>query len=80
MAKVIEQFTDSRDGTRKYPWHEWTDGRVWRAVQGEDFAVSPATFRSSLTNRASKQGMKCTSRVNTREGTVEFQFIPKGDA
>jgi hypothetical protein len=56
----------------KYPWSEWTDGRVWILKQGEDFDVSPLAMRSLIYTRATKNGMSATTRVRGEE--LRFQF------
>lgn len=47
MAEAIdEQIPDKR----RLPWDEWTDGRAWRFVQGEDFEGDADEFRNRFYN------------------------------
>src|SRR5947207_2710694 len=56
----------------RYPWGLWMRGRKWRLEQGEDFEPSVTSFRQQLYNRALKEGVTVTTRI---DGTaIEFQF------
>jgi hypothetical protein len=59
-------------GNRKYPWDKWQNGRIHVAKRGEDFEIDVEEFRKSVNVRASKVGMKATTRVNG--DTVTFRF------
>lgn len=78
MAEVLRKFDFSgQSGSRgKYPWKEWTDGKIYRATQGKDFTVSITNFRSVLYGRALKQSMSVRSQLVGPDAIV-FQFVPK---
>lgn len=62
MADRIEHFpAEQRPPTRRYPWHEWTDGSVWRLVRGEDFDQEVDQFRNRLYPQAARRSMKVRS-------------------
>lgn len=55
MARVVSALEDKKDDEdgdygrfSDYPWSEWTDGKVWEVVQGDDFSVAIKTFRVYL--------------------------------
>lgn len=82
MATVIEKNSnidwDIPNTRRKFPWDEWTNGEVWQAVEGEDFAANHAVFKTQLKTRADKVGMKVKTRVEKSEKgptSVFFQFV-----
>ena len=61
-----------------YPWEDWTNGRVWRVCQGQDFLGRASTFRSTLYRRAQRQGLRC--RVHEENpSTLVFQFFANGE-
>ena len=49
----------------KYPWDEWSNGRIWTASFGEDFQTKPESFRQYLHNEATKRGLKVHTRIIT---------------
>jgi hypothetical protein len=59
----------------RYPWAEWSDGRIWELIPGEDFQCSVESFRSLVSDRARKQNM--VASVNNRDNKVYLQFITK---
>lgn len=77
MAERVEGATEPRR-RRWYPWQEWTDGKVWRAKEGEDFSCSPASFQTALHLRARQQGLTVTTG-SPEQGIIEFQFSPKAE-
>ena len=80
MARVVKDDVQwrSRGSARKYPWADWTDGRVWRVVRGEDFTCEVLVFARGVYQRASRDGMRVRARVDG--DTVTFQFLPpEGD-
>lgn len=69
--------TIKRVGRRhEYPWHEWTDGRAWRARKGTDFKCSAAGFASTIYTHAHRHALTVTVSVPDVK-TVEFQFEKK---
>ena len=62
MADRIEHFpAEQRPPTRRYPWHEWADGSVWKLVRGEDFDQEVDQFRNRLYPQAARRNMKVRS-------------------
>jgi hypothetical protein len=76
MAEQLD--TDRPKRRRFYPWPEWTNGKVWRARQGEDFTVTTASFQTALHQRARHQGI-CVQTGSPEKGVVEFRFYVEGD-
>lgn len=76
MATVVKQFDGWIRGgnTNKYPWEQWTDGRVWVVTRGEDFTAAIGSFAMSCYQRAHRDGRRVRIRKNEDEGTVHFQF------
>ncbi len=73
MAKVLKNHSFSKRGAhRKYPWNEWTDGKVRETTKGEDFPGDPSSFRIRLYGKAREVGKKV--RTEVYGDTVMFQF------
>lgn len=72
MAEVLQKFESNRG---RYPWHDWADGRPWRARQGVDFDCSPNGFRSTVYNYAKANKMRVQVTVSQEDKTVTFQFL-----
>jgi hypothetical protein len=71
---VAERVDVERPRRRRYyPWEQWTDGTTWRAKQGEDFTVTPASFQTALHQRARLEGMYVETG-SPEKGIVEFKF------
>lgn len=47
MAEEIDQQIPDK---RRLPWDEWTNGRAWRFIQGEDFDGPADEFRNRFYN------------------------------
>lgn len=57
----------------KYPWDDWSDGKVYE-VNCEEFEVEPQAFRMSVYGAARQRGLKAATSV---EGSiVTFQMLP----
>jgi hypothetical protein len=71
MATVVED----REPRRRtfYPWHEWTDGRTWRAKKGEDFNIGLNGFQYLLHQKARTLGVKVKTGCPGGD-VVEFRF------
>jgi len=69
----------SRTGgqNRIYPWDEWANGSVWQVKRGEDFHVSPGTFRGNVAVTARRRGLRAVTSING--DVVTFQFLPYQD-
>lgn len=74
MGDVLESFPPpaARDG--KYPWTVWTDGRVHRLWQGEDFDCAVRDFQTLCHKTKNRVGGTVTTRrvcdAAGREGIV----------
>jgi hypothetical protein len=82
MATILDKKTtidwDIPTTRRKFPWDEWTNGEMWQAIEGEDFAANHAVFKSQLRTRAEKLKMNVQTRVEKPENgsvSVFFQFV-----
>lgn len=53
MAQIVQNIP-TRTRATKYNYDELFDGQTRRLVQGEDFTVSPASFRTALYGRKTK--------------------------
>lgn len=80
MAKQLKSFDFAPfHKNTKYPWHEWTDGKIWRASKNADFKIAPISFVQSLKNRAKLLDLNLNFAVV--ESDVVFQFVkPKANA
>jgi hypothetical protein len=65
MAETLDpatfEFPTAR-GAAKYPWKEWTDGQIWRVVEGTDFE-SVGGLRVSLYKKAAKLKLDVRTRL-----------------
>lgn len=75
----VEDLESTVGRPAKYPWGDWTDGTVWKAVQGEDYRKAE-TLKGSLRQHAVKNGLRVVIVEPLLEpGTVHFQFTKKSD-
>ncbi len=76
MAEVLEVFPD-RENKRnsKYPWDEWTDGKIRKAIKGEDYGTTTPDFRSMLHAAGSRFGLKVRTRTPKDQESISFQFF-----
>lgn len=70
MAQPVSEMP-----SRKYPWEEWLDGRVWELVPGEDFVVTIASFLSLAHWQAKRRGVSLTTR--SKNGKLYIQASGK---
>jgi len=81
MAEVLDsyQFRDpSPPSSARYPWDEWTNGRVWELRRGVDFDIELRDMAREFRRAAARRGKQArTARVAT-EGLVVVQAIPSG--
>lgn len=69
MATELQEFPRQlRKGTSRFD--EVLDGRIWRLVQGEDFNSTIPSYRSGVSNIASKRGMKVRTHIDRSNGKV----------
>jgi hypothetical protein len=67
---MAEKQTEPREFRATYPWEHWADGNQWRAIQGTDFTVSPASFAAA--GRRWCERNNCTWRSAIDPGTEKF--------
>ena len=72
MAKVLKNYNFKSANYSKYPWSEWTDGRVYQITRYVDFTVEPASMKQQLQTNSVKRGLSV--RVDVTGDTVTFQF------
>jgi hypothetical protein len=79
MARELSTFPKRRPPGQRYPWDEWTNGRPWEIMRGEDYDISTENMRTNLHMRASSMGRKVkTQKVNGQQGEgLVFQFLPE---
>ena len=78
MAEMLEQFNfeeSARTNPNNYPWPQWTNGSIYKAIQNVDFKASPKTFAYTLLKRAKKLKM-CVNR-HVGDNYVVFQFFKR---
>ena len=76
MSKVLEEFSFKFSSKSKYPWDEWSDGRIYEIKKGIDFNCSVTGMQSQIRMRA-----RSTSKENDQvrvsigeDDTIVFQF------
>jgi len=82
MAKQVEVeptfFARQRNG--RYPWDEWTNGKVWQVVEHDDFTVAINSFRQYLYNKAKELNLDVSIKVISEDNQptqIYFQFSKK---
>jgi hypothetical protein len=80
MATQLNTFPGPRAPQRRYPWDEWTNGRPWQIMRGEDYDISTENMRTNLHMRASSMGRTVkTQKITNDQGEgLIFQFSADG--
>lgn len=73
MATKLKNYK-FKHGRSIYPWDKWTDGSVWKIVQGEDFDTTTSSMRAQLFNRGKKEGLNLRTNLEGT-GVLIFQFF-----
>ena len=70
MATELSTFPKRRPPGQRYPWDEWTNGRPWQIMRGEDYDISTENMRTNLHMRASSIGrtVKTQKITDDQEG------------
>lgn len=78
MATELSTFPKRRPPGQRYPWDEWTNGRPWQIMRGEDYDISTENMRTNLHMRASSIGRTVkTQKITDDQGEgLIFQFSP----
>lgn len=63
---------------RSYPWDIWSDGNVWKLIEGVDYVERSRVIAAG---RAYATRIGCQLRVSTPpgRGALMLQFVPRGD-
>lgn len=69
MARTVKELPPRKT---RYPWQEWTNGKVWAASQGKDFDCDTVSFQAAVRTHAYRHKLKATTRI--QGDTVVFQF------
>ena len=63
MATVVdEELPETHSREWKYPWAQWTDGRTWFLVRGEDFTCTTQSMDSGVRQAARSRGLRAKVR------------------
>lgn len=60
-----------------YPWKLWTNGKIHRCIEGEDFTTSIRNFTVRCRQYAMQYGYMFKSATNKNTKWVDIQFLPK---
>lgn len=75
---VAEDLEDEKVNGRPtvHPWDAWTDGNIWKLVEGVDFDIDTESLRAQLYTRATRFGFRVVTRTGSENGKkyVKFQF------
>lgn len=52
MGEMIDEFPAGNAQQRRYPWHDWCNGKKWKLERGVDFDVEVEQFRNRLHTKA----------------------------
>lgn len=75
MAERLVEMPE-RKGT--YPWHDWSDGSVWKITRGEDFSAKLESMRTQLYGRARDMGKVLElADIDKKAGTIIFRMKDK---
>jgi hypothetical protein len=62
MAKELSFELDT-SGRAKYPWDQWTNGKAWLLVRGEDFTCSIPSMRSAIHQYARRNNLTVVTTI-----------------
>ena len=72
MATVLQKMPE-RVGKSKYPWTEWSDGKIRELKRGVDFKCE--NLRSAIGAYATKAGLYAITRTRDGGKTIYVQFF-----
>jgi hypothetical protein len=81
MAEIVSDnvWAETGRSVSKYPWDEWFDGKTRILAQGEDFTVTPASIRNTISVNAFRRRVKVRTRI--LDGSrVQVQALHPQDA
>jgi len=74
MAKTLDSFDFTlAKASRRYPWTEWLDGRVWQLEAGVDFTCRPHGFTTAVRNNAKKVGAAVNVHIDGDTVIIQAQ-------
>jgi hypothetical protein len=79
MAKTLDDYPfrdPSPPSSVRYPWDEWTNGRVWELRRGVDFDIEPRDMAREFRRAAVSRGKRARTARVAAEGLVVVQAIP----
>jgi hypothetical protein len=62
MPQLMPEGLPERTSWSRYDFTEWTDGKAWRFLRGEDYDSSTDTFRYNVKRWAKAHGYDVTIR------------------
>jgi len=72
MSRILDEMPARKTTRARYPWDEWTDGRVWEITRGQDFTVSAINMSRMLYTRARMYSGRFA--VTLDGDVITFQF------
>ena len=78
MPNKIDAFP-TRTRAAKYDFSEVFDGSIYEMIEGVDFTVKPASFRTALYSAAKAQNVSINTLMTVRDGKTVFT-VQKTDA
>jgi hypothetical protein len=76
MATTVQEFPRRHRGRPPiYDWDKFSDGQTWVCRQGQDFNITPVSFRALVHRTANARGMKAETTINKRDQSVTFRFF-----
>lgn len=73
MAEKVTGETNLKRGRKTiYDWDTWTNGEEWHLIRGEDYEVSDASMRRSVSSHAQRHGLLATTSKTDRGLVVRF--------
>jgi hypothetical protein len=62
MPQMMPEGLPERAGWSRYDFSQWTDGKAWKFLRGEDYESSTESFRDNLRRWARSNGFEVTIR------------------
>lgn len=73
MSEILESFEFGRyRRPGRYPWDEWTDGRIWRIHRGIDYDCQTDSMGGNLYRHAERWQLRVV--VHLSDDSIVFRF------
>lgn len=59
---------------QRYAWTEWTNGKTWLLVRGEDYQIDTANMRRIVYTYAGRKGMTTHAMASPDQQSLYVQF------